>query len=142
MGRADLRRVAAIENEVSPSPWGRRLFADCLHVGYDCQVLAGLDTIIGFSVTSVAAAEGHLLNLAVVPEYQRRGYGRKLLEAAWQAALDRGATCLFLEVRVSNGRAIRLYEAAGFQVVGMRREYYQRGPAREDALVMRLGHGD
>ena len=39
-----------------------------------------------------------------------------------------------LEVRVSNGEALRLYERLGFQARGVRRGYYTDN--REDALIM------
>ena len=44
----------------------------------------------------------------------------------------------FLEVRPSNVVAVRLYQALGFEQVGMRRGYYQAPGGREDAAVLRL----
>jgi len=58
-----------------------------------------------------------------------------LLEAALDLLVRRGGREVFLEVRVSNLAARRLYEAAGFRVVGVRPRYYRR-PV-EDALVLR-----
>ena len=74
------------------------------------------------------------MNVAVDPNARRQGVARLLLERLFvDTARDtvRGYT---LEVRVSNGEAIRLYERLGFQSTGVRRGYYTDN--REDALIM------
>jgi ribosomal-protein-alanine N-acetyltransferase len=84
--------------------------------------------VVGFSVWQ-AAAEGEveLLNLAVAEKARRQGVGRALVEAMTGKRI-------WLEVRVSNERAIRFYESLGFVRRGLRRNYY-RDPV-EDAVVM------
>ena len=84
-----------------------------------------------------AAGSGEILNLAVAPEFRRRGIGGTLLEEGLVAFHDRGAQEVFLEVRESNHSAQALYLARGFRPVGQRAAYY-RNP-RENALVLRLG---
>ena len=83
-----------------------------------------------------AAGSGEVLNLAVAPEFRRRGIGGALLEAGLAAFRRRRATEVFLEVRESNRSAQSLYLARGFRPVGQRASYY-RNP-KEDALVLRL----
>jgi ribosomal-protein-alanine N-acetyltransferase len=73
-------------------------------------------------------------NVAVDPDWHRRRVGTRLLVALAHVAIERGCRHLSLEVRVSNARAIHLYEAAGFRTTGVRRGYYTDN--REDAYVM------
>jgi len=74
------------------------------------------------------------MNVAVAPDFRRRGIATTLLERLFEvteADPRRGYT---LEVRVSNADAIRLYERLGFEARGIRRGYYTDN--REDALIM------
>jgi len=81
----------------------------------------------------------HLLNITVAPEYQRQGWGRVMLDALALWARGLGAQWLWLEVRVSNTRAIAIYESHGYRRVGLRKAYYPAGHGqREDAVVMSL----
>jgi [ribosomal protein S18]-alanine N-acetyltransferase len=82
------------------------------------------------------AATGEVLNLAVAPEFRRRGIGGALLDAGLAAFRRRKVDEVFLEVRESNIEAQALYIGHGFRPVGQRSAYY-RNP-REDALVLRL----
>jgi [ribosomal protein S18]-alanine N-acetyltransferase len=70
-----------------------------------------------------------LHSLAVEPDAARQGIGSRLLAAAEAAALARGATNLRLEVRTDNAAAIRLYERAGYRMIGRRDGYYEDGAA-------------
>lgn len=81
------------------------------------------DAPVGFAMGRLIAGEAELLLLAVRRGAQGRGIGRRLLEHFVQKATARGADRLHLEVREGN-RAARLYMAAGFQIVGRRRNYY------------------
>lgn len=90
----------------------------------------------GFILCRVAADEAEVLTLAVIPAFQRRGLGRRLLHAALDCARDRGAVQMFLEVASDNIPALSLYAGAGFTQVGCRRSYYPDG---SDALVLRCG---
>ncbi len=136
MDSADLPAVMAIERRAYTHPWSEGIFRDCLRVGYLCRVCELEGRLIGHAVLSIAAGEAHLLNLCIDPDFQRRGLGRRLLEACFDEACRRRAETLFLEVRVSNKAAIRLYLAMGFNEVGIRAGYYPAGDGRrEDAFV-------
>ena len=92
------------------------------------------DDLVGYLVLSRYVDAWHVMNLAVDPEWRRRGVGSALLErllTETRGDTERGYT---LEVRVSNLEAIRLYERFGFHPRGVRRGYYTDN--REDALVM------
>lgn len=81
--------------------------------------------------------EAHITILAVHPQYQRNGLGQAVLWGLLRAARDRHLERATLEVRVSNQKAINLYERFGFQVAGRRRRYYQ--DTGEDALILWRG---
>lgn len=138
MQEDDLDEVIAIEEAVYPFPWTRGIFHDCLLVGYSCWVYQFEEQIAGYVVMSIAAGEAHILTLAVHPEYQGKGLARKILEHVLMISRERGAESIFLEVRPSNQRAIRIYEKAGFNEIGIRKGYYPDVDGREDALVMAL----
>lgn len=90
----------------------------------------------GFSLARLVAGEAELLLLAVHPDARGRGVGKCLLEHFLAVAGARGAERLHLEVRDGN-MAVRLYSAAGFQVVGRRRGYYRgRDGSNYDALSL------
>jgi ribosomal-protein-alanine N-acetyltransferase len=136
MQMADLDEVMAIENVVYSHPWSRRNFSDSLNAGYSCWVLEENGEMIGYSVLMLVLDEAHLLNISVARDRQQRGYGRMLLEWMMEIARNHGAAHMFLEVRVSNGPAIALYERMGFNEMAIRRKYYPAQHGREDAYLM------
>jgi len=87
----------------------------------------------GFLAAQVSP-EWELENIAVLPEFRRRGLARELLSVLLTHARQQGAERILLEVRQSNAPAIQLYEEAGFQQLGKRPDYY-RNPS-EDALIL------
>ncbi len=132
----DLDAVMAVEVAGYPYPWSRGIFEDCLRVGYYCRVLECGGAPAGHLIISMGAGEAHLLNLCIAPAMQGRGFGRRLLGHALHAARTLGCGRILLEVRPSNWRALRLYQAAGFETVGRRRDYYPADHGREDAIVL------
>lgn len=131
----DVAAVFAVEHRAYRFPWTLGIFHDCLRVGYSCWVLEVGGRIVGHSVLSSGAGEAHLLNICVEPAEQGRGYGRHFLMHMVDVARGHKADTLFLEVRPSNRAAIALYESAGFNQVGHRRDYYPAVKGREDALI-------
>lgn len=137
MLHVDLKDVLAIEKRAYEFAWTEGIFRDCLCVGYQCRVLETSHGFIqGYGVMSAAAGEAHILNLCVRPELQGRGLSRRLLDDLLTLAAISRAQTVFLEVRPSNQRALRLYANAGFCEVGLRRGYYPAAKGREDALVL------
>ncbi|MGD9550323.1 MAG: ribosomal protein S18-alanine N-acetyltransferase [Burkholderiaceae bacterium] len=134
-----LDAVLDIENVAYSHPWSRGNFMDTLAAGYQTQVLLGGREVIGYYVAMLGVDEAHLLNLTVAPAFQQQGWARVLLDALGLWARARGAQWLWLEVRMSNLRAQKIYAAHGFQRVGVRKRYYPAAAGtREDALVMSL----
>lgn len=138
MRREDLPAVTAIEVRAYEFCWSPGIFSDCLKAGHGCWVLADNAVIYGYGVLSSGAGEAHILNICVAPEFQGRGYGRRILRRLIDLARWHGAARIFLEVRPSNPVAIRLYDSMGFNEIGRRPRYYPARGGREDAVVMAL----
>ncbi|HEX4986027.1 MAG TPA: ribosomal protein S18-alanine N-acetyltransferase [Burkholderiales bacterium] len=138
MGAADLDRVMQIEPTLYSHPWTRGNFEDSLGAGYGCWVVECARELVGYGVLMIGVSEAHLLNLSVGKAWQRRGYGRMLLEHFVRIARAGDAGHMFLEVRPSNHAARGLYQEFGFRQVSIRRGYYPAGHGREDAILMGL----
>lgn len=135
MQESDLSKVMAIEVRAYPFPWTLGIMRDCLRVGYSCWIFERAGEILGYAFMSIAAGEGHLLNICVRPDLQGNGLGKKLLRHLLSVARRQGADTLFLEVRPSNQSAVQLYQSVGFNEIGQRKDYYPDDQGREDALV-------
>jgi ribosomal-protein-alanine N-acetyltransferase len=136
MLESDVKAVHAVETAAYEFPWSRVIFQDCLRVGYCCWVMERDRVVAGYGVMAVAVGESHILNLCVHPSVQNLGLGRTLLEHLLDVSRRHKADCAYLEVRPSNIPARRLYARAGFEEVGMRRNYYPARLGREDAIIM------
>jgi len=79
------------------------------------------------------AKKGHVISVAVMPEFRRRSIGRGLVEGALSALSSLSADECFLEVRVSNDAAIELYRKLSFEITRTIARYYYDG---SDAYVM------
>ena len=134
-----LEEVMRVELRAYASPWSRTNFLDALHSGYQAQMLMANGYVLGYFVAMKGVDEVHLLNITVAPEFQGQGWSRVMLDALALWARGQGAEWLWLEVRVGNVRAIKVYEAHGYRRVGLRKAYYPAGHGqREDAIVMSL----
>jgi [ribosomal protein S18]-alanine N-acetyltransferase len=133
---SDISAVMEIENASFTTPWRETTFRGLI-LRRDTDLLAATrdGRLVGYAVCWTVADQAELGNVAVADSERGRGTGRRLVIAALDRARRRGAGECFLEVRISNESARRLYEACGFQVVGRRRDYYSK-PV-EDAFVMR-----
>lgn len=136
MRQADIEAVAAIESDTYDFPWSPGIFRDCLLAGYTNVVLDRAGEVVGYGIMSVAAGEAHLLNICVVKEYRGRGIGRGLLNYLLRRARTFRADRLFLEVRPSNESALSLYRQMGFEMLGVRQDYYKAHDGNEDAVVL------
>ena len=135
MQETDLDAVLEIERASYPYPWTRTIVMECLHASYSCWVCGRRGLIESYAVLSMAAGESHLLNICVRKESRRQGIGEKMLTHLTAIARRHDAEVIFLEVRVSNTLARKLYEFAGFNELGTRRDYYPTDNGREDALI-------
>lgn len=91
---------------------------------------------LGYVGCIFVMGEGSITNVAVSPKFRRLGVGDALISALIQNAKKMNAEALFLEVRKSNNAAQNLYKKHGFDVCGLRKNFY-RDPT-EDAYIMQL----
>jgi ribosomal-protein-alanine N-acetyltransferase len=138
MREADLEALVRIERAAYPYPWSLGNFRDCLNTGYCCWVAEIEGVLAGYWLMMTVVDEGHILNCCIAPQWQRRGFGRRIMAHLFGVARGHNTRSLFLEVRQSNLPAKRLYDSLGFTSIGQRRDYYPTDSGREDALVMRL----
>lgn|SRR5690242_4535451 len=134
----DVDGVVAIERGVFLFPWTPGNFSDSINAGYHCVVLDKGGQLFGYGVMTIGAEEAHLLTLSIATESQGKGWGERLLRHFIQIAREQHVRSIFLDVRVSNHAAARLYERIGFKRVGRRRDYYPAMGGREDSLIMEL----
>jgi ribosomal-protein-alanine N-acetyltransferase len=142
MQRRHLKAVLRIEGQVYPRPWSMSLFLSELALAStrSYYVARSGRHVVGYGGVMMSDSDGHITTIAVDPEWQGRGIGKRLMLALAGDAIERGASSLTLEVRVANRVAQDLYRRFGFVPVGIRRNYYQE--TREDALVMWADHVD
>jgi ribosomal-protein-alanine N-acetyltransferase len=134
--------MASAHAQAFDKSWTAEDFEDLLDGDGVFGLVAAAEDPMGVILCRVAAGEMEVLTIAVPPWARRRGVGRALMQAALTLARQAGASACFLEVDVANDAAIALYERLGFRRSGLRKAYYDRGPAGyADALVMRLDLG-
>lgn len=92
--------------------------------------------LVGYAGLWFDGDDAQVMTVGTHRDFQGRGIGGLLLDALLGHAREVGAGCVLLEVRVDNEPALRLYESAGFERLGVRRGYYQ--PENKDAWTMRL----
>ena len=135
---ADLAAIERIERRAYPTPWSRSMFAG--EIAKQSSICLGAvdedegDRLVGYLIISRYADAWHIMNVAVDEDYRRRGIATLLLNRLFELTSTDDRRGYTLEVRVSNGQAIKLYEGLGFISRGVRRGYYTDN--REDALIM------
>jgi [ribosomal protein S18]-alanine N-acetyltransferase len=141
MSLHDISAVAVLEQDLfgveawSPELLAGEVTADPVSRYYLVAEDEGMVTGYG-GLMAQPGGQADVVTLAVAADRWGEGIGSALLDGLLAEADRRGCTEIFLEVRVDNDRAQRLYRRRGFTDIGIRRGYYQ--PSGTDALVMRL----
>lgn len=137
LSRADLSEVAALEAEHFPAPWSLEQFQSSYDRGM-CRVHGVRDgaMLIGYISCLVLPPEMEILNMAMLPAFRRRGFGRALVTAALRGGTVMGVSICHLEVDETNLAAVNLYSALGFTRIGRRRGYYHCPQGTKDAILM------
>ncbi len=128
--------VWAIEQQAHSHPWAESMIRDVNSRGGCHHVLIDNDQLVGYFYAQNIVGEVTLLNIAVAPEQQGKGYGKALLEHLLDHCEKANAESVWLEVRESNHKAFALYECVGFNEVDRRRNYYPAANGNEDAIIM------
>jgi ribosomal-protein-alanine N-acetyltransferase len=137
----DLPSVLEIERESFTTPWSETSFYNELKNPRSIVKAARKEgRIVGYACVSRTLDEGHILDLAVHPGFRRRGVAKMLVSRAIEELGKEGCRFIFLEVRVSNEPAARLYGKLGFERIGIRKNYYTL--PEEDGVLMCLKLGD
>lgn len=133
----DVPRVLKIERMSFCTPWSEDAFLKEIYNPYSITKVAVLEgEVAGYICVNHLIDEGHILNLAVLPDLRRRGIATALVEKILEELRKKGCKSLYLEVRISNHDAIQFYECFGFRSVGFRKNYYTL--PKEDAVLMVL----
>ncbi len=134
---SDLPEVVAIETVSFTMPWSEALFYNEIHnPGSILKVARVNGRIAGYICVNQIIDEGHILNLAVHPEFRGTGIASSLIEYVIHYLKEKSCRFIFLEVRISNETAKKMYEKFDFEVIGTRKNYYLL-PV-EDAVIMTL----
>ncbi|ELN6931904.1 ribosomal protein S18-alanine N-acetyltransferase [Vibrio navarrensis] len=131
-----LDAVYQIETHAHSHPWAQSLIRDLSSRGAMHHVMLVDGNVVGYFYAQNIVGELTLLNIAVCPTQQGKGYGRHLLESFIELGEQQNAESAWLEVRESNQRALALYQEAGFNEVDRRRNYYPTQTGQEDAIIM------
>lgn len=136
MNEVHVTQVAELEKRCFPDPWSERSIASELSNQLALWLVAEDNGVVtGYIGSQTVPDESDMMNVAVHPDYRRRGIAEALVNTLCDALKERGSVSLTLEVRASNEPAKALYEKLGFEQVGRRPNYY-RNP-KEDALILK-----
>ncbi len=140
MKQDDLAEVRTIEGLSFSNPWSESTFRGEIQntsLSFPMVVVerpAG--RIAGYVIYWHIGEDVQINNVAVHPDHRGKGLGEALIRHVIGKAREKNVTFISLEVRVSNSKAVTLYKKLGFEVLGVRKNYYTN-PA-EDAYLMGL----
>lgn len=141
----DLKSVMEINLRALPENYTASFFLDIHRGSPDSFLIAEIDrNTVGYIMCRIEFGfsdlrrfrmirKGHVVSVAVLPEYRHRGIGTALISTGLQAMQVKGVEECFLEVRTTNEAAIQLYKDLGFTVIRVAAGYYHDGA---DACVM------
>lgn len=136
MNPSHVAQIAELEKICFSDPWSVKSIASELENELACWLTAVEgDAVAGYIGSQTVMGETDMMNVAVHPEYRRKGIAEALVNALVESLKEQGSRCLTLEVRASNLPAHKLYEKLGFTLIGIRPRYYHN--PKEDALIMR-----
>ena len=136
MNSGHVSQVAALEAICFHDPWSEKSVASELTNPLSFWLVAMEENrVVGYVGSQTVVGETDMMNVAVHPDFRRKGVAEALIIALVENLKAMESHCLTLEVRASNAPATTLYEKLGFQQVGLRKNYY-RNP-KEDALILR-----
>ena len=131
----EVDQVLEIEKQCFTQPYSRQILEDELALDVShLRVLKFGKHIIGFLDYWLVNDEIHLINIAILPEFQRQNHASLLMKHLLEVGREKFCKKIFLDVRQGNEAAIALYQKFGFTQVGNRKRYYSDNG--ETAIVM------
>lgn len=135
MEESDLPAVLAIEKISFSTPYSKDYFLNEIYKKHALVKVALFEgTVIGYLCADYENHEAQILNLAIDPDFRRRGAATILMTQAIRNLKKKGCVFAYLVVRVSNTGAHKFYERFGFTIKAIRKKYYSNPD--EDALQM------
>ena len=132
----DIKPMAEMDILCFSAPWSEESFEkeirDNRLAFYIVAEIGGV--MVGYAGLWCIVEEGHITNVAVHPDYRRKGVGEALVGVLLSHTIENGILSHTLEVRESNQAAISLYTKFGFEPAGVRKNYYADN--NEDAIIM------
>lgn len=142
MYELDVPCIVEIERMSFSTPWSETSFYNEIYNPRSTAKVAvieeacSMQRVVGYICANQVADEGHILNLAVHPDFRKKGIANALVKNILEDLKGNACRFLYLEVRTSNHAAKKLYEGFGFKVIGTRKGYYNE--PIEDAVIMML----
>lgn len=135
LGADAVPALAALEARCFPDPWDAAAFAAAFkRKPFVAFGIPGPQGLVAYATLHFLGDEFEVLNIAVDPALRGQGLASRLFAHVLQQADKMGMNRGYLEVRVGNVPARRLYARQDFVEVGRRKRYY--ADTGEDALVM------
>lgn len=129
-----IKEIARLEELCFSEPWSEEGILESYRLGTRFFVAEADRRIAGYIGIKAVVDEGYITNIAVFPEFRRKGVAIALLDKIFEYAKEKRLSFVSLEVRPSNTPAVSLYQKTGFKEEGRRKDFYRL--PREDALIM------
>ncbi len=132
----DLDEIDLLEKQIFSSPWPRSEYEYEIHENpyANPYVVLENDEIVAYFDYWVIFERAEIATIGVKENHRRHGYGQLMMDFISKHAEEAGCENISLEVRVSNEKAIKLYEKNGFIQINIRKNYYDDN--HEDAYLM------
>jgi ribosomal-protein-alanine N-acetyltransferase len=134
---SDLDNIFKVESKSYDNPWTIGILRDCLVNHYDFYKAEYNNNLIGYIIAKISIHETHILNLTISEDYRNRGIATELLEMIFSKCYIVNSLNIFLETRVNNTPAIKLYEKHNFRRISIRKNYYQTSDGKQDAIIFK-----
>lgn len=134
---ADGQEVAKLEMQIFSDAWSEKSILDTLKQSQAFIVVAEQgNAIVGYCIVYFVLDEAEIARVAVDASLRKQGVGQELLRKTCQICKEKGIERLLLDVREGNENARRFYQAFGFEVDGLRKNFYDN--PKEHAVLMSM----